>query len=147
MYFYVFLNNSYHKFYLYYRLMAWNTLGFTTGCHLICERCLSKRHKKHLHPSVYEECRRLYNESILVNNLSSCYELLSSSIYVLLHPPCKFRLRNVGLSGSPWECILVYIRLSIINTLGKISLPDYLRLSIYINNDMIQLCNLKLCIS
>jgi len=24
--------------------------------------------EKHLHPSVYEECRRAYNESILVND-------------------------------------------------------------------------------
>jgi hypothetical protein len=24
--------------------------------------------KKHLHPSEYEECRRLYNEAILINN-------------------------------------------------------------------------------
>jgi hypothetical protein len=30
--------------------------------------------KKHLHPSANEECRRLYNESILVNNYLAIFE-------------------------------------------------------------------------
>ncbi len=44
--------------------------------------------KKHLHPSEYEECRCLYNESILVNNyltFINCFLFPSTSYFC----PCK----------------------------------------------------------
>jgi hypothetical protein len=44
--------------------LKWVRSGVGAWGNMIAKECI----KKHLHPSVLEECRRLYNESILVNN-------------------------------------------------------------------------------